>query len=143
MFEPTHIPQDKLRAYLATNYRIGRGSECVVLRVGVRSDELRALFAAHGVDSGAFLTACNPQGRLLAADANARAHAALHRLLLDRGLHAIEGEGSAEGADWPAEASWFALGLSLTEATEIGVHFNQDAIVWVAADAVPELIRLR
>ena len=36
-----------------------------------------------------------------------------------------------------------ALGLALEPAKTIGTHFNQDAIVWVGPDAVPQLILLR
>jgi hypothetical protein len=64
-------------------------------------------------------------------------------LLRERGLGAIEGSGSEEGAEWPAEKSWFALGLQLDPARALGRHFDQDAIVWVGADAVPQLILLR
>lgn len=48
-----------------------------------------------------------------------------------------------KGSDWPTERSYFALGLALEPAKEIGIQFGQDAIVWVGADAVPQLILLR
>ena len=44
---------------------------------------------------------------------------------------------------WPAERIYFALGLSLQAARSVGALFNQDAIVWVGADAIPQLILLR
>ena len=55
----------------------------------------------------------------------------------------IEGSGSEEGTDWPSERSYFALGLGLEAASKIGTEADQDAIVWVGADAVPQLILLR
>jgi hypothetical protein len=55
----------------------------------------------------------------------------------------IEGSGSEEGTDWPSEKSYFALGLALEPSRAIGTHFDQDAIVWVGLDAVPQLILLR
>ena len=58
-------------------------------------------------------------------------------------LRTIEGSGSEEGTEWPAEKSYFALGLALEPAKAIGIHFDQDAIVWVGPDAVPQLILLR
>jgi hypothetical protein len=58
-------------------------------------------------------------------------------------VEAIEGSGSEEGTDWPSEKSYFALGLKRGESIEIGRHFDQDAIVWVCENAVPELILLR
>jgi hypothetical protein len=143
MSETTLIHPDKVRAYLATDYRIGHTSQDIVLTIGQRSERLALLFAAKGVDCGAFLTAYNPQGTVQTDAANDRAHVELAAKLQALRLQAIEGSGSEEGTDWPSEKSYFALGLDLQPAKEIGTHFDQDAIVWVGADAVPQLILLR
>ncbi len=143
MTETTRIHPDKVRAYLATNYRLGHTNQDIVLNIGKRSDRLAALFAERGVSCGAFLTAFNPRGTIQSDAANEISHAELADLLREHGNTAIEGAGSEEGTEWPAEKSFFALGLQLDEAKEIGRHFEQDAIVWVGADAVPQLILLR
>ncbi len=139
----TQIHPDKVRAYLATDYRLGHTSQDIVLNIGRRSERLAALFAASGVACGAFLTAYNPRGAIQADEANERAHTELAGLLSAQALGAIEGSGSEEGTDWPSEKSWFALGLQLAPAKTLGHRFDQDAIVWVGADAVPQLILLR
>lgn len=115
----------------------------MVLTIGKRSERLAALFATNGVDCGAFLTAYNPKGTVQTDAANDLAHAELAAKLQALGLQAIEGSGSEEGTDWPSEKSYFALGLALDPAKEIGIHFDQDLIVWVGADAIPQLILLR
>jgi hypothetical protein len=143
MTETTQIHSDKVRAYLATDYRLGHTEDDIVLTIGQRSDRLAALFAASGVDCGAFLTAYNPRGSIQPDAANERGHAELAGLLHDQGLRAIEGSGSEAGTDWPAEKSYFALGLQLDPAKALGRRFEQDAIVWVGADVVPQLILLR
>lgn len=143
MSETTQIHPDKVRAYLATDYRIGHTAQDIVLTIGQRSERLAALFAAHGVSCGAFLTAYNPRGAVQADAANDLAHAQLAAKLEELGLHAIEGSGSEEGTDWPAEKSYFAVGLALEPSKSVGTHFDQDAIVWVGPDAVPQLILLR
>ena len=143
MSEATQSEPEKVRAYFATDYRLGGGADEIVLKIGKRSHQLAALFASHGVTCGAFLTAYNPQGRLQTNAANDLGHAELEYLLKSKGLTAIEGAGSEEGSVWPAERSWFALGQDLTSAKELGVHFSQDAIVWVGPDAIPQLILLR
>ncbi len=143
MPETTQIHPDKVRAYLATDYRLGHTAEDIVLSVGQRSERLAALFASKGVNCGAFLTAYNPRGIIQSDAANERAHSELADLLSAQALGAIEGSGSEEGTDWPSEKSWFALGLQLDPAKALGEHFDQDAIVWVGADAVPQLILLR
>ena len=147
MTKTTQIHPDKVQAYLATSYRLGHTAQDIVLTIGQRSDRLAALFASSNVDCGAFLTAYNPRGTQQSDAANDSAHAELaaqlHGLGQGLGLHAIEGSGNEEGTDWPAEKSYFAMGLDLETSKAIGTHFDQDAIVWIGADAVPQLVLLR
>ena len=143
MSETTQIHPDKVRAYLATDYRLGHTDQDIVLTIGIHSERLAALFVGSAVTCGAFLTAYNPQGTVQSDAANAQGHAELASKLQGLGLQAIEGSGSEEGTEWPAEKSYFALGLALEPAKAIGTHFDQDAIVWVGPDAVPQLILLR
>ncbi len=143
MAETTQIHPDKVRAYLATDYRLGHTLQDIVLTIGQHSKRLAALFADKVVHCGAFLTAYNPQGNAQPNAANEQGHAELGGKLQALGLQIIEGSGSEVGSDWPAEKSYFALGLSLETAKAIGTHFEQDAIVWAGADAVAQLILLR
>ena len=143
MAETTQIQPDKVRAYLATDYRLGHAAQDIVLTIGQRSDRLAALFAAKGVNCGAFLTAYNPRGTLQPEAANHLAHARLATQLEQLRHEVIAGAGSETGTDWAPEESYFALGLALAPAKAMGTHFDQDAIVWVGADAKPQLILLR
>ena len=143
MAETTQIQPDKVRAYLATDYRLGHAAQDIVLTIGKRSDRLAALFAAKGVNCGAFLTAYNPRGTLQTEAANHLAHAQLATQLEQLGHAVIEGSGSEEGTDWAAEESYFALGMALEPAKAMGTHFDQGAIVWVGPDAEPQLVLLR
>jgi hypothetical protein len=139
MTRPTAISPDKLRAYQATHYRIGAGDDAIVLRIGEHSPPAAALFAAQGVSCGAFITAYNPRGTLQPEAANA---AALARLL-GLGITTIEGAGGEPGSDWTPERSVMALGLDLDASRAVGCEFDQDAIVWLGADAIPQLVLLR
>jgi len=143
MSETTQIHPDKVRAFLATDYRLGHTDQEIVLTIGKHSERLAALFADSGVNCGAFLTAYNPRGTVQSDEANDKAHAKLAVKLQELRVHAIEGSGSEEGTEWPAEKSYFASGLALEPARAIGTHFDQDAIVWVGPDAVPQLTLLR
>lgn len=143
MSATTQIQADKLRAYLATEYRLGHTNADIVLRIGERSQRLAELFARCGVTCGAFITAYNPHGTQQAAELNAAAHAELIRAISVHDLETLEGAGSEPGTDWEAELSLFALGLELEPAREIGIRFGQDAIVWVGPNAIPQLILLR
>jgi len=137
------IAPEKIRAYRATDYRLGHTVKDIVLAVGMRSCQLAKLFTDKGVNCGAFLTAYNPRGSQQTDSQNELAHAKLAAKLKIHTLEAIEGSGSEEGTEWPSEKSFFALGLKRDDSIEIGKYFDQDAIVWIGENAVPELILLR
>lgn len=139
----TLIAADKIRAYRATDYRLGHTAQDIVLAPGLRSDRLFELFSTKSVECGAFLTAYNPRGVQKSDTENDQAHALLAAALAERGLDSIEGSGNESGSDWPAEKSYFAFGLSRDKAIAFGQQFDQDAIVWVGKYAVPELVLLR
>ena len=139
----TLIAADKIRAYRATDYRLGHTAQDIVLAPGLRSDRLFELFSAKSVECGAFLTAYNPRGNQKSDAENKQAHALLAAALTERSLISIEGSGSEPGSDWPAEKSYFAFGLSRDDAIAFGQQLDQDAIVWVGKHAVPELVLLR
>ena len=137
------IALEKIKAYRATDYRLGHADKDIVLSVGLRSCQLAQLFKNKGVNCGAFLAAYNPRGTQQTDSQNELAHAKLAAKLKIHNVEAIEGSGSEEGTDWPSEKSYFALGLKRDDSIEIGNHFYQDSIVWVCENAVPELILLR
>jgi len=77
MSETMQIYPDKVRAYLATDYRLGHADQDIVLNIRKRSERLAAIFSASGVDCGAFLTAYNPRGMVQSDAASELAHAEL------------------------------------------------------------------
>lgn len=139
----SEVPVAKRIAYLRTQYRLGFGPDSIVLEIDSHSGHLAAQFAEYGVACGAFITAYNPEGTQQSDDANARDHAALKAKVLSLGHPFVEGEGTAVSGDWPPERSVFVYGMDQATACVLGREFRQDAIVWVGADAVPQLVLLR
>ena len=84
MSKTTQIHPDKLRAYEATDYRLGHTDQDIVLNICKRSERLATLFAVNGVNCGAFLTAYNPQGTIQSDSDNAQGHAELASKLKER-----------------------------------------------------------
>lgn len=141
LFEST-LDAATVQAYRDTEYRV-HGDAPFTLRVGEASAALSAAHQRHRVDCSAYLTACNPASRALDDAANAQRHAALGRELDQRSLASLPGVGSHPSNERPGEASYLAFGLSLQAARTLGTRLEQDAIVWIGADAVPQLILLR
>jgi hypothetical protein len=131
-----------LAAYRQTEYRVF-GATPAILRVGVSCPQLALLHAAHHTQCSAFITACNPLGAIVADAVNQQRQEALAAQLSGQGLVAIDGIGEHPANGWPAEPSYLVPGLTRTAAQRLGRQFEQNAIIWAGADAVPELILLR
>jgi hypothetical protein len=136
------IDPHTVRAYLETAFHV-HGEPGFTLRVGESSAELLAAHVRQGVDCSAYLTAWNPFSRPTDDAANAARQAELLDALSRLGLVCLPGLGRHPSNDWPGEDSVLALGLGLDAAKALGVRFEQNAIVWSGADAVPQLILLR
>lgn len=142
MFSDSILEPELIQAFLETEYQVA-GDSSLVLKIGISSPELVALHKAHRVESSAFITACNPFSQPVDDDTTAKRHAALTGELKQRSLSFIEGIGQHPSNQWPGEASFLILGLSLEAARTLGVRLEQNAIVWAGSDAVPQLILLR
>ena len=139
----TEIPPDKISAYKATDYRAGGAPDALVMRIGQHSPELLSLYKETGSDCALFITAFNPLGQKRDDAANEAAHTRLEEQLRAVTNHLIEGEGADPAGQWPAERSYLALGIDADAARRLGRLFEQDAVVWIGKDAVPQLLLLR
>lgn len=139
----TEIPRDKIEAYLETHYRVGVGPDAFVLRVGQHSPDLALRCAAIGSDCALFITAFNPLGQKQDSNANNKAHARLGEVLHPIASEIVEGEGSDPSGKWRPEKSYLAFGIGIDDARELGSRFQQDAVVWIGKDAIPQLLLLR
>lgn len=117
----------------------------VVLRIGERSSGLASLYSQMNVGSCGFVTACNPLGLVLRDAANVVATTALCLDVQTMGLALLPGVGRDGDpvSGWPGEESIAVFGISRDATCELGQRYQQHAIVWADADAVPELVFLR
>ena len=128
-------------AYRATNYRVTEG-RTFTLKVDEPSPELERLYEERGLNSAAFITACNPGSRMV-GDAENRQR--MERLAADvaaLGLTALRGVGEDPAGAWPGEPSFLVLGVSPEQAQDLGRKYGQNAIIWCGPDAVPRLVWL-
>lgn len=146
MLPETAISPSLIQAYLQADYRVD-ADPAFVLKVGVFSEPLALLLERHKCDCAAYLTACNPLSHDVGAAENAARQAELGRELQGRSLRFINGVGqdsqSDGGGQWPGEASFLVLGLSLEASRALGRKHAQNALIWCAKDAVPQLVLLR
>ena len=143
LFLNSEISEDKIAAYQATHYRVGSGLGGFVLCIGRHSLDLQRLYLSAGQSCGVFITAFNPLGEAQSDEENEAAHAQLGKYLRKNAPLVIEGSGADPAVRWPAEKSYFALGVDEEAAGRLGKRCRQDAVVWVGEDAVPRLMLLR
>ena len=136
------IPSTTLSAYQETDYCVFHESP-FVLRIGIASESLLALYRQFKTDCAAFITACNPHSQPLEDAANENRQMKLAQELNKRGLKYLNGEGKHPNGNWPAEKSFLVLGIALEQAQALGQQFEQNAVVWCGADAVPAVVLLR
>ena len=133
------IAAELLAAYTATDFVVFDGPEQWALHVGVASPRVDALLDRHGASCATVVTAFNPRSRALSPDANATRHQSLVRLLEERGLTFLLGEGRDPSGRWTAETECIVFGISLAEALEIARRFDQNAIVFIERGKAPRL----
>jgi Protein of unknown function (DUF3293) len=138
----TQIAAQTVQAYRETEYRVG-GDAPFVLTVGCTSPDLLREYARQGVQSCAFITACNPYSFPLSEADNAQRDRNLTLLLQGQGFSSQAGLGQHPSNGWPGEPSQLVWGVARDKACHIANQFQQNAFVWAAEDGVPELILLR
>lgn len=142
----TLVPDQLIAAYRSAHYLAGAGQGAMTLRVDQYSEALSRLLATAGSRNAAFLTACNPLGVQSSIQANRIASARLRAKLMrqvSRPDQVLEGVAIDPSGSWPPEESFLVLGLDLDSARSLGREFNQNALLWTEADAIPRLILLR
>jgi hypothetical protein len=125
-----------LQAYLTTHYHI-RGIAHPLL-IGHPSPEADALCTAEGATSWAFITAWNPMSQELPDADNAARNEQLRRDLAAYTVHT--GRGQDPVGLWPAEESFFVIGIPRATAVRLAHTYRQRAIVVGVVGVPAELI---
>lgn len=140
--QTTAIADALIQAYVETDY-IVHTEPAITLRVAEPSPQMMKLHKQHRVTCSAFITAFNPYSQACTTELNLSRQQELMSELKVRSLKFIEGIGQHPSNDWPGEPSLLVLGLSLEAAKTLGSRFEQNALVWIGADGIPELVLLR
>jgi hypothetical protein len=93
--------------------------------------------------SSAVLTAWNPHSEHRSDAENEIAQAELISEIDRLALRHRPGHGTDPSGKWPPEPSRLVLGLDSETAGSLGRQFGQNGVVWVAHNAIPELLLLR
>ena len=141
MLNQITIDSSLIESYQSANYHV-YASEPFTLNIGVASQPLKSLYLSAHIKSAGFITAYNPHSQALSEQENKLRNTKLITEIQQRSLKFIAGVGQCPESEWPGEESVLVLGISLEAAKALGKHYEQNAIVWCDADALPQLIFL-
>lgn len=138
----TSISPMLLKAYLTAEYQV-QTTPAFVLKIGSYSPELKALYVAGRENSAAFITAFNPASQALTLAENLARNEQLEQLIAGLRCDYVLGAGKCVDDAGSGELSFLLLGIDQKTATKLGQKFGQNAIVWCASNALPQLLLLK
>lgn len=125
-----------IRAYLNTTYEVYEPN--IRIRIGELNEELEKLLIEYGEYSWMFITAHNPGSRKLSDKENSERNSSL---LADLDSYMVfKGRGIGDTENWDPEESYFVLGITLSDATNLAKKYGQNAIVFGRIRGLPELV---
>lgn len=139
---PTQVPAALVQAYRQAWYDVTLPAPCT-LQVDVHSPALAQAMLARGARHACLLTACNPGSEPLSDTANAERMQALRAALGQEGWTFAPALGRDPRGQWPGEDSVLVWHMAPAAARAWGQRWEQNAVLCLAADAVPRLVLLR
>jgi len=136
------VTQDLLNSYSAAEYHVDAVPP-FILKIGIFSHELMRLYESTNSNCAAFITAYNPGSNELPTDVNVVRNQELEMLISSMRYPFVRGTGKCADDDGLGEVSLLIVGMDKVTAIDVGKKFEQNAIVWCAGDATPQLILLK
>ncbi|NBX69537.1 MAG: DUF3293 domain-containing protein [Proteobacteria bacterium] len=133
------MSQDLQKAYHEALYKVHTPQNNLILKVGERNQDLIDLLMQNKTEEWAYITASNPQSKLLSDEENRNRNEHLHSILRREKYLYFDGEGCSQDGSWPAEKSYLILGISEKDAIHLARQFNQAGILIGTSSGVPVL----
>lgn len=139
---PSRIDPALLQAYRETDYVVHAQPD-FVLHIDQPSAALAAYFQRRGVNAGCVMTAWNPYSQSLPDAENQARQIRLEQALQQAGWQWVRAVGRHPQNAWPPEVGCFVEGMDEAAASEWGLAYQQNAVVWCGAGSTPRLMCLR
>lgn len=138
----TELSEELVAAYSSTNFEVHAETR-FVLKVGEFNENLKLIFSQLNQMTACFITAYNPESIEQSVFENDSAQGKLYEDLVSLDCTIFNGFGSDPDGNWEGEPSYFASGITLIDAKNLGKKYRQNAIVWCDQKCIPELVLLR
>lgn len=140
----TQIDPQLLAIYQNSDYRVfASGENDFLLKIGLPSPELMQVYRQQIVSSACFISAYNPRSEPRSMDENAAAQQRLIAAVMALGYPFLQGMGEDSQGACAGEPCLLILGISRDQSLRLGAQFEQNALLWMEADAIPHLLLLR
>ena len=138
----TNISPENLESYTNADYYVYSDPK-FILKIGEKSLNLIDFYQKFNKSQASFLTAYNPMSQEMTSEQNESMNNKLETLLVKMNYPFILAEGVCPESQLPGEKSFLVFGTELLIAKELGNKFQQNAILWINNDAIPQLILLK
>jgi hypothetical protein len=118
-------------SYLESNFKVNSCNEFI--KIGVKHNLYKNCL---------FITAYNPFSNILSYDDNNKRHLKMIKTFEDDNYKFIEGIGEHPSNSWIGEKSLLVYDIDLETSKRYGNKFEQNAIIWINENHIPELIIL-
>jgi hypothetical protein len=130
-------------AYLNTDYHVDAPDGPFKLNIDCYSPELDQLHHKSGVSCSLYITAWNPYSEQLTDEKNRTNQQSLISEINGLGFDLIPGRGVAQSGNWPPEDSILVLGCDENSSIALGQKYQQNAVVFIGGNAIPQLINTK
>ncbi len=130
------------KAYMETTYKVFCGDQNFNLKIDSYNTEFNKWCIEKDINSWAIITAFNPFSQEFTKNKNEELNYRLKELILKSGFSFNDAKGIPSDINWDAEESFFIHNISLKKAQELGVFFEQNAIVYALNNNSKKLIWL-
>ena len=138
----TNISSENLESYTNADYYVYSDPK-FILKIGKKNLNLIDLYQKFNASQASFLTAYNPISQEMTFEQNESMNNKLETLLVKMNYPFILAEGVCPESQFPGEKSFLVFGTELLIAKELGNKFQQNAVLWINKDAIPQLILLK
>jgi hypothetical protein len=135
------IENELIEAYQNAEYVLFSNPE-VIMHIGEYNPDLHELMTARQCQQAAFISAYNPYSEIIEDSENVKRHGDLLDAVNGLGLDTVLGEGRDVERQWLGEISLLIFDIDRITADALGNEYGQNAILWIEADAIPQLVLL-
>ena len=129
------------KAYLETTYSLYVDKDKYDIKIGnLVPPIVNQLLDNEKDKSAVILTAWNPRSKVLSSEDNKVRNNKLHAYLKNNKYTVYKALGQGNDASWPAEESFFIIGITKEAAEKIAVEYEQYAYIWCESEKPASLI---